>query len=285
MTLTHRFFLVLLTAVLFSSSPGCGRRGAGAADGGAGNATGDSLPTTRPVTINDTGWPSAMMSAVQLDIYQMTVPAGAVSRSDEFWKRVEENRVDPATYDLLLKNGVRIGVAHTSEWDYFRDILEQNNASSMHGTATSGRAGSIQLIMKKNVKWQDIGYLTDRNEVVGRSYEECNNLFGVSFWPEPRRPNEMRVEMTPLVRARRTRLRFRLNNEEQELVNVADEYLYDLNLRAIIPASSFLIIAPSSEVERSTSLGAAFLRSEGDTVPKEQVLVLVPKSLGQLRPR
>ena len=283
MTLTHRFFLVVLAAFLLAHLPGCGRRGAGAANSGA-TGTGSS-PTTRPVTINDTGWPSAMMSAVQLDIYQMTVPAGAVSRSDEFWKRVEENRVDPATYDLLLKNGVRIGVAHTSEWDYFRDILEQNNASSLHGTATSGRAGSIQLIMKKNVKWQDIGYLTDRNEVVGRSYDKCDNLIGVGFWPEPRRPNEMRVEITPVVRARRTRLRFRLNNEEQEFVEEAPEFLYDLNLRAIIPANSFLIIAPSSEVERSTSLGAAFLRSEGDTVPKEQVLVLVPKSLGQLRPR
>ena len=282
MTLAHRFFPVFLAGLLVPSLAGCGRRGAGAADAGA---EGAASPTTRPMAITDSGWLPGLMSAVQLDIYQMTVPAGAVSRSDEFWKRVEEDRIDPATYDLLLKNGVRIGVAHTSEWDYFRDILEQNNASSMHGTATSGRAGSIQLIMKKNVKWQDIGYLTDRNEVVGRSYDKCDNLLGVSFWPEPRRPKEMRIEVTPVVRATRTRLRFRVNNEEQEFVEVAPEFLYDLNLRAILPASSFLIIAPSSEVERSTSLGAAFLRTEGDTVPKEQVLVLVPRSLGRLRPR
>ena len=286
MTLTHRFFLVLLTGFLFASLPGCGRRGPGAADSDAAGAEGATPRlTTRPVAITDTGWPTALTSAVQLDIYQMTVPAGAVSRSDEFWKRVDEHRVDPATYDLLLKNGVRIGTAHTGEWDYFRDVLEQNNAASMHGTATSGRAGSVQLIMKKNVKWQDIWYLSDRNEGVGRTYNQCNNLLGVAFWPEPRRPGEMRVEITPLVRATRTRLQFRLNNDEQEIVDVADEHLYDLNLRAIIPTSSFLVIAPSTEVDRSTSLGAAFLRSEGDIVPKEQVLILVPRSLGQLRPR
>ena len=33
----------------------------------------------------------------------MFVPRGAVSRSDEFWKHVEEGQIDPATYDLLLK--------------------------------------------------------------------------------------------------------------------------------------------------------------------------------------
>lgn len=281
MTLTHRCFLVLFVGVLCPALAGCSRRGAGAAEAGGEGAA----ATTRPVAITDTGWPSGVISAVQLDIFQMTVPAGAVSRSDEFWKRVDEHRLDPATYDLLLKNGVRIGVAHTGEWDYFRDILEQNNASSMHGTATSGRAGSIQLIMKKNVRFQDIGYLTDRNEVVGRSYDKCDNLLGVAFWPEPRRPGEMRIEVTPVLRATRSRLEVRQNGDEREFVEVTPEFLYDLNLRAIIPASSFLIIAPSSEVDRTTSLGAAFLRTEGDTVPKEQVLIMVPRSRGQLRPR
>jgi len=139
--------------------------------------------------------------------------------------------------------------------------------------------------MKKNVKWQDIGYLTDRNEVVGRTYDKSDNLLGVAFWPQPRRPGEMRIEVTPVVRATRTRLEFRLNGEEREIVEVTPEFLYDLNLRALIPTNSFLVIAPSSEVDRTTSLGAAFLRTEGDTVPKEQVLILVPRSRGQIKPR
>src|SRR5687768_16144984 len=53
----------------------------------------------------------AVVRAVHLDMYQFTVPHGGVSRSEEFWKRVDEQRIDVATYDLLLKNGLRVGVA------------------------------------------------------------------------------------------------------------------------------------------------------------------------------
>src|SRR5688572_1653631 len=40
----------------------------------------------------------AVIRAVQLEMYQLTVPHGAISRSEEFWKRVDEQRVDVATY-------------------------------------------------------------------------------------------------------------------------------------------------------------------------------------------
>src|SRR5579859_514682 len=49
---------------------------------------------------------------ILLDIYDVTVPLGAISGNDEFWKRVDEDQVDVAAHDLLLKNGVRFGIAH-----------------------------------------------------------------------------------------------------------------------------------------------------------------------------
>jgi len=66
---------------------------------------------------------SGRPAAVQaMDVYEVTVPFGAVSRSQEFWKRVNETSVDVATYDLLQKNGFRVGVAPAAEWSYFRAI-------------------------------------------------------------------------------------------------------------------------------------------------------------------
>ena len=81
----------------------------------------------------------------------LTVPMGAVSRNAGFWKRVDEERVDPAAYDVLLKNGVRVGIAPTAEWDYFKDILDRYNARAVWGSVMAGGAGSLELSMKKNV--------------------------------------------------------------------------------------------------------------------------------------
>ena len=192
--------------------------------------------------------PDAHSPVVHLDVYQMFVPRGAVSRSDEFWKRVDEQQIDPATYDLLLKNGVRVGVARDSDWaDYFRDIFERNNARSIPGSILASGSGSLELPMKRNVRSQDIFYLNDQNELYGRTYEKCENLLGVSFWPERRQVGALHITLAPVVRATRSHPEFTVRNEERILVEVRPEYLYDLNLTTTIPPGNFLVMAPSPE--------------------------------------
>ena len=226
-------------------------------------------PATQPRTIG--------LRGVFLDVYQMTVPAGTVSRNEDFWKRVDEQRVDPATYDLLLKNGVRVGVAPTGDWDYFKGVLETENAHTLKGTASAATSGSVMLTMRKGVRSQDIFYLSDRNELYGRTYDRCDNLMGISFRADPRRPGELRVALSPTVRATRTIFQVKYNGEEREIEQVAPEFLYDLNLRVIIPQDGFLVVAPSPDGEWPTSVGNSFFRKNGDVDQKEQLLVLVPR--------
>ena len=236
--------------------------------------------TSRPADVTAILRPGPHAPVVHLDVYQMFVPRGAVSRSDEFWKRVDEQQIDPATYDLLLKNGVRVGMARTSEWaDYFRDIFDRNNAKSIPGSILANGAGTLELPMKRNVRSQDIFYLNDQNELYGRTYEKCENLLGVSFWPERRQIGALHLTLAPVVRATRSHPEFTVRNEERVLVEVRPEYLYDLNLTTTIPPDSFLVLAPSPEGRWPTSLGSTFLTTEDETEQKEQVLVFVPRTV------
>src|SRR3954471_16116628 len=104
-------------------------------------------PTTRPVVMDNVPRPEPRGPVVHLDVYQMAVPRGAVSRSAEFWKRVDEQQIDPPTYDLLLKNGVRVGIAPDRDWDYFRDVLERHNARATWGSVMAGGSGTLDLPM------------------------------------------------------------------------------------------------------------------------------------------
>jgi hypothetical protein len=213
-----------------------------------------------------------------LDVYQLTVPLGAVSRSHEFWKRVDETSVDVATYDLLQKNGFRVGVAPAAEWPYFRAIVEQHPVVTKHFTVTSGGTGSVELEMKKSVDFQNLFYLTDDNTLIGRTYERCQNLVSLGFQPAPRRPGHVRMTMCPLVRSTVRKLQVSVMNDEREYEYVKPERLYDLNLTADIPAGGFLVVAPSTLAKWSSNLGETFLVDGGATEKVEQVLLMVPRN-------
>jgi hypothetical protein len=216
-----------------------------------------------------------------LDVYQVAVPIGAASESGEFWRRVDEERIDPATKDLLLKNGMRAGTAANEDWEFFRELIGQHphfaRSGSAVATATGGGSGTVELPMRRNVPTQDIWLYRGRHKLVGRTYEKCDDVLGVSFWPDPRRADQMWVSISPTVRSTRTRLEFTRTGEEMHFVDRRPEYLYEMNLRAAVPIDRFLVLGLSAEGRRPTSLGYQFLTIDGDVEQKEQVLVLVPR--------
>jgi hypothetical protein len=225
--------------------------------------------------------PATRLRVVQLDVYQLVVPLGAISRSEEFWKHVDEQSVDVGTYDLLRKNGWRLGLAPTAEWNYFRDIIDAYPASSKPtgiSAAPGGGGGAMEMMMKHGVPYQNIFYFTDANALFGRTYEECDNLLNITLQQAPRKAGEARITVCPTVRGIRKRFEVvnRDNEKEREIRYVHPERLYDLNCQVDVPIGQFLLIAPSPEVKWQTSLGATFLVQDGPAERLEQVLLFVP---------
>jgi hypothetical protein len=221
---------------------------------------------------------SAAPSRVQyLDVFQVTLPLGAVSRSEEFWKRVDEQGVDIGTYDLLQKNGFRVGVAPASEWGYFRGILDQYPAVTKKFTFASGDSGAAELEMKKGIDSQYLFYLSDDNVLRGRSYDRSENLLSVTFQAAPRKAGQVRVTMCPVVRTTRGEFQITVTNAEREYEYVKPERLYDLNLTCDIPVNGFLVVAPSTMAKWSATLGNAFLVDGGAAERFEHVLLMVPR--------
>jgi len=212
-----------------------------------------------------------------LDVYQLTLPLGAVSRSEEFWKRVDEQGVDIGTYDLLQKNGFRVGVGPAEEWAYFRGILEQYPAVTKKTTVTAGESGSLDLLMKKGIDSQYLFYLSDDNTLRGRSYDKCENLLSVTFQGAPRKPGQVRVTMCPVVKCTRGEFHISVTNAEREYEYVRPERLYDLNLTCDVPNNGFLVVAPSTMAKWSATLGNAFLVDGGAAERFEHVLLMVPR--------
>lgn len=213
-----------------------------------------------------------------VEVYQLTLPIGAVSQNPEFWTKLNEQVLDAATYDVLQRNGFRVGEASFADWEYFRTLIQQHPGTMSQAFSIAREQKNMQLEMKKGVEFQNIFHFDARNQSTGRTYEKCDNILSISFEPTPRRPGSMRFTMAPIVKSLRKRLEFSvLNDERAEVAYVNPEMLYDCNLRLDVPMDSFIVIAPSPEAARPLSVGNAFLLGEGTSQREERVIIVVPK--------
>jgi len=221
---------------------------------------------------------------VQLDVYQLIVPAGAVSNNDSFWKHVSEENLDVVSRDVLYLNGVRVGEATAQEWSAFQTLIDTPGAVEQKTTCIAGDGRPLEMLMKKQVHDQCIFISNPPRDPEGRSYEECDNLIALSFWPDLRHAGDVRVKVCPLVRGMRKQLESTILEGSREFKYISPERLYDLKLDATVPLGSFMVIAPSECAKAKTSVGNAFLYKEGATERLEQVLLLVPRVGGMMTP-
>ena len=215
---------------------------------------------------------------VQLSVYRLAVPARAVSHNEEFWKHVtEDNVVDVGAHDLLFANGVRVGIAPRGDWDYFKKILEANSVITQKTSSSGVAATTIEMPLKQKVPQQFITFFHPVNGLVGQVYDRCENSMMIRFEPVPRQPGDVRLTITPMLRAERTELMYTVRNESRELNFVQPEYLFDMKLSVDVPLDHFLIVAPSTDSDISTSLGRRFLYLDGNGQEFEQVLLISPQ--------
>lgn len=214
---------------------------------------------------------------LQLDIYRLTVPLGAISNDDRFWKHIDEDHVDLATHALLLNNGLRYGLGATEEWDYYKGIIDKYGATAQKGSTSPTRKGNFELPMAESVEAQDIFFLDDHWQLYGRSYQKCDNLIAVSFEPTPRQLGDATIEAVALVRGIRRQYEVTILNDTREIELKRPEYLYDLRLRQNVPIDHFLVIAPAPLAKLPDNLGHTFLVKADVASPTETVLVLAPR--------
>jgi len=216
---------------------------------------------------------------VNLTIYHLRVPAGAVSRSEDFWKHVDEQAIDIAAHDVLYKNGIRAGRGGLADMDYFVDLLERHPIQPKPVTYAAAGARLIELMMKKDVPAQILYDFDAQNVLTVRSYDASDNVFCIEFQPAPRKAGDVRVTVCPMVRTLRKRLVPVGDLETREIEYVSPEKYYSLNLHTDVPLDGFLVIAPSPEARNPMSLGHGFMVHEGGAEQLEDVVLVVPQAM------
>lgn len=218
-----------------------------------------------------------------VEMFLLNPPEGTFSGNEDFWKRIDEQCVDPATASLLQSNGIRVGLAPLSELESFDKYMDESHPVQKLAVVGS-EVKDAQIDMKPEVPEQIIFHLDKTNTPVGRTFGKSENIINISFEPAPRKPGQLRLTVCPMVRATRRQMRFTELNSEYELEFVNPEHYYDLNFRVDIPPEHFLVVTPSASARITTSVGHAFFIKEAPAERQEQVLIVVPHPI-QIDPR
>lgn len=214
-------------------------------------------------------------------IYTLAVPRGRVSGNAELWSRIDEQTLDPAPYDVLWANGVRVGSAPLAEIEHLREILEVSEAPATDLYASGPGRQSHELQVGSGIREQTLFWFDAAREAKGRTFQNSENFLVVGFGPTPGRQRSMRLSITPLVRSAQPRQVVTAAGDSYEVTQIRDENIFDLQLRTDIPFGDFLIVAPSVELSQETGLGRQFFTYEGEGELWERIFVLIPRVVAQ----
>jgi hypothetical protein len=210
----------------------------------------------------------------QLVCYQLTIPAGTVSRNEDFWKRIDENVLSPGAYDLLRRNGMRIGEAPVSDLESLRNMLQEVDGSGKQMGTIGADVKNVELTMRKEVPFETVNYYGRNNELSGRTFDKSENIFNISYRRTPRKLDQMRLSLVPMVRSMKKRLEYTAKNDEIEISYIAPVKFY-MDITVDLPMDKFLVLAPSDTSELPTIIGHQFFIQDQAAEQMETVLIFL----------
>ncbi|MGD1278410.1 MAG: hypothetical protein ABR964_14450 [Tepidisphaeraceae bacterium] len=211
--------------------------------------------------------------SVIMDKFQ--VPYGAISQNEAFWKWVDEDALDVPTYELLRRNGLRIGRARVADWQHFREILIDREGTHVDTTGFVALSGNNDITINLTDEMpEQLLFVVNEHGVTGRMYDWCQNRLSFAFaWARHKRQT-VRLSLCPVVAVQRKRFDYSLADRPPENVFVSEEYLYDLRFAADIAPGEFLVIGPSPQAADPNRVGNRFLVHDGKRDRYEQLLIL-----------
>ncbi len=215
---------------------------------------------------------------VQMEVYICTLPSGSVSQSTDFWKLADEQAVDVAAYDVLFRNGFRVGVVPLSAWPMAKVMLDKYPVQVQQGVAVAENEGRLDIPSRSQPAGQTLGVFDARGDLSLKTFDACENLLALSFQPSPTDGGAARVVLAPVVREKRERISQARPGDGivPPLQFAKPETFYSINLAVNVPYGAMLVLAPSEQASRTTSLGYNFLIDEHPSERVERVLLMRP---------
>jgi hypothetical protein len=264
-------------AVLFSLAVAAALAGCGPPQGPFGPP-----PTVRTVeTTASAESRQAGPLGVCLRLAVIDLPLGAASEGEEVWARLREDTIDPERSRIMKANGLRAGVAKARNLVDLIGALEGlTGREILYGTIPAVSDNPRTVTLRMDEPPRTFFMITREGSIRGADYPGGEYMLAVACRLYKDDPSRVLLTAMPQIRSatpdtRIVRTGGRLTFQPYRQVLGLDEAAVTLTMAV----GDILVIGPSREARRPSSIGHAFLVGDREGIPFENVLLVIPEML------
>ncbi len=222
-----------------------------------------------------------MFSFVEAKMVVLQLPLGSVSQSGDIWTYLSEEAVVTAGGNNLAANGIRVGLGKSSDWPEMAAIL----------TALSGRELSLGRVilrsdattpvnLKQDQPIQTIFLCNADGTLTGADYAPGDNIMMMTALVSMEDRKSVLLTGNLAIQVGQRPLRFQSAPAGYTLA--AEQRFFTLpgmQFKLTVPPGGIIVIVPSSQSSRTSSVGNHFLIRQREGISFETVLVLMPEAM------
>jgi hypothetical protein len=217
---------------------------------------------------------------VRLHFITVQLPMGSVSQSEQMWSYVNEEALGERAAIALGANGIRVGVGKEATWPEVHKALRALTGQPLARSDLLTQADApVSYVLKPRQAEQTMFVFNPDRTLEGRDFPPGDDVLGLVPTIDYDDPSFVLFSAVPLVRTTQQKMEF-VEDPAGGFAFRAKSTTYrigQLDFRMKVPVGGFILIGPSREVTRRSSLGHHFLVRDKDGVECETVVVISPE--------
>jgi len=226
------------------------------------------------------GGPEASVGRLELrfDVLRVQVPRGTASESQKLWNHVDEDVLPFELAQQLRRNGLRAGLGTEGSWPAIKAILDTTPGTALlNNTLQSRDLAPLGVQLKDCPGEQTIFLYRGDGQLIGADFPAGQLQLRHEPMMEPGDLSVVTLRVVPELVSEPTESQWKVTSAGPRQVPVPRGRLFEeVAFTVRVPKWSFLVIGPSSRIDRPRLVGAAFLAEELEGRPTEWIVFVTP---------
>jgi len=215
---------------------------------------------------------------IRLGATAVAFPAGTLTRSEAIWSKLNAKPWHAETRALLSLNGMRVGLLKGDAWAEMAQTFADLKGTRLKSTSLPAFPTSpVTVFLQREDFHQTIFTFRLNGTMFGMDYPPGDMLMSVNCFANPAAPSQVAMNVMPLVRSARSRMRQTKTEGRYTFTRMPEIYTFDAAAwQTTITSKDIIVIGPAIGAERASSLGHRFFFRQVDGATFETVLLLTP---------
>lgn len=218
---------------------------------------------------------------VSVSMVVVELPVGAASGGEAIWQCLDEKIIEADRSRALHRNGLRVGLTGAGNLPVLLDALGKlTGRKTVYETHAAVPGNPIHLTLKENQPPRMVFTFDSDGSAKGADYPAGNNVLAVSCRLKEKDLSTILLTVVPQIRPSSGKKADDSANVRAEFQTDTEKEIFSFEQAAFsisMPAGAILVIGPSRESHRPSSVAHGLLVGSRSGVPFETVLLLIPK--------